>query len=226
MRNIFNEGIIRGKYLENDYYLDLIRNEHQIILDNNIVIELICKEKIRAFLIIKKYNRKLYLQSHQYDIISKKELGFYEQCHDIILKNYINIETELSFFTKLRYEKKCDLLEIKILNILNDNERKYEIKKINLKGSLIHLDENINIGMTSNNIYLYDNLFNIVKTLLSNEKGDNFYDCFKINKNTFIYSYERENNLYVASILDYELNSFLIRNCGNLCYKYLEKKRY
>ena len=70
MRNILNEGILRGKYLENNNYLDLINNYNQIILNNNFVVELE-KETIRTFLNIKKYNRKLYLQSPEYKIISQ-----------------------------------------------------------------------------------------------------------------------------------------------------------
>ena len=227
MRIIFNEGIIRGKYLENNNYLDLIRNKNQIILNNNFVVEL--KSEEETFLNIKKYNRKLNLQSFEYEIISQKNIGYYDIC-DIILNNYNDIEKDFSFFAKLeeKSSKNIDYFLIKILNIFNNNERKYEIKKLNIKGNLLHLNDNINIVIANKYIYLYDDLFNEIKILLSNNKGEKSYFCegFKINKNTFTYSYSCEyNKLYVASIFDYGLDEFLIHNCGKICLNYFEKKK-
>ena len=229
IRNIFNEGILRGKYLENNNYLDLIINNNQIILNNNFVVELESKETTGTFLNIKKYNRKLFLKGYEYEIISQKNIGYYK-IYNIILNNYNDIEKDFSFFAKLEDigAKLIDYFLIKILNIFNNNERKYEIKKLNIKGNLLHLNDNINIVIANKYIYLYDDLFNEIKILLSNNKGEKSYFCegFKINKNTFTYSYSCEyNKLYVASIFDYGLDEFLIHNCGKICLNYFEKKK-
>lgn len=227
MRNIFNEGILKGKYIENKNYFNIIQykfNPNTIFINEDFYVEILLNEKFTYCNIFQK-NNKLYLKNNndQIKCISRKYIGHYEYCEDVIFKDYNRINNEFSFFTILKNRIKKDLLEIKIKLNIFDNNIEYEIKTINIiLNGLIHLDENKNIVFTNKEIILYDNLFNLIKILT--KKNYDIYSWFKIDENTISYSFYDYCNLYIASIDDFnDINEYFIPNCGGICIGYLKK---
>ena len=233
MRDIFNKQIIRGKYLETPNLLNIIDKfgENIININKNNFINL--KEESKGYyrdivLKIIKNNSDLYIDEFKYDIMCKINLKEYFK--KIIIKNNNQIEKEFTF-----YYISIDsyLIEVKILNILDNNKRQFIKNNIELDESikgLIFLEENKNIILNdSGRISLYDNSFNKIKILESMEINRYFYffeSYLKINKNTFVFSNRRPDIVYVA-VIDFnnELTKFIIPKCGFIFIKYLEKKK-
>ena len=71
---------------------------------------------------------------------------------------------------------------------------------------------------------MYDDLFNKIK-ILDNISPSIFNDYFKIDENIFVYSTELKNNIYIATIENYELNKFVIRNGGYSFINFFKKKK-
>ena len=235
IKNILKEGIQQGKYLENLNISNIIKKlgMHIIPLKEKYFIKIIREtEKISTTLQIIKDNSDKYLKELKYNILSEKSFNYH--FNRIILKNNINFEKELLLYA-IQYRKAYqgineNLFEVKILNILDKNKIKYEIKQIFFNEKmfifgLISLDINKNIIFKINGeIYLYDDLFNKIK-ILDNLSPLKFNDYFKIDENIFVYSTELKNNIYIATIENYELNKYVIRNGGYSFINFFKKKK-
>ena len=155
IKNILKEGIQQGKYLENLNISNIIKKlgMHIIPLKEKYFIKIIREtEKISTTLQIIKDNSDKYLKELKYNILSEKSFGC--QFSQFILKNNINFEKELLLYA-IQYRKAYqgineNLFEVKILNILDKNKIKYEIKQLFFNEKmfnfgLISLDINKNI---------------------------------------------------------------------------------
>ena len=230
MRNIFNEGIQRGKYLENLNLLNVIKKFgiNIIPLNKNYFINIL-KDDYKHWTILQiiKDNSDKYLKELKYNILSEKSFNF--SFDKIFIKNNINIDEELLFYT-IDNIFKDNLLEVKILNVLDKDKIKYETKEIFFNKTifiygLIFLDINKNIIFDEKGeISLYDDLFNKIKKLDSISISNDF-KYLKINENTFVYTTGIKNDIYVASIDNNEFNKYEIQNCGNIFINYFQKKK-
>ena len=233
MKNIFNEAIQARKYLENTNLLSIIKkfginiipinSNHFIRIDNNF-------DQNSAKLEIIKDNSDKYFKELKYNILSEKSFNY--TFDKVVLKNNKNYEKEFVFYVILfnnSYIMKTNLFEVKILNILDNNKIKYEIKQIfidrnKLVSGLIFMENNkIIIFERFGEIYLYNNSFNKIKLL--DDQSETITSYFKINENIFVYSNQLNDTIYVGLLDNNELNKYPIQKCGNIFINYFEKKK-
>ena len=237
IKEIINEGIQQGKYLENPNILNIVKKlENNIIpLNQNHFVQFDKNLKNNSTkLEIIKDNSDKYLKEFKINILSEKSFNFLFD--EVILKINKNNEKEFSFyvinhiyFGEIHNED--HLYEVKILNILDNNKTEYEIKQIVFKEKilfipgLIVLDNNKNIIFTKiGEISLYDDLFNKIE-VLDNISPSNISDYLKINGNIFVYSTETNNTIYVVTCENHEFYKHVIQKCGNKFINYFENKK-
>ena len=237
IKEIINEGIQQGKYLENPNILNIVKKlENNIIpLNQNHFVQFDKNLKNNSTKVeIIKDNSDKYLKEFKINILSEKSFNFLFD--EVILKINKNNEKEFSFyvinhiyFGEIHNED--HLYEVKILNILDNNKTEYEIKQIVFKEKilfipgLIVLDNNKNIIFTKiGEISLYDDLFNKIE-VLDNISPSNISDYLKINGNIFVYSTEINNTIYVVTCENHEFYKHVIQKCGNIFINYFEKKK-
>jgi hypothetical protein len=224
LKNIFEEVIEKGKFIENKYYSNAVQklNLKLIPLNDDYFIHFDNNEK---YLSVIKETSKPNSPKFEYKILfRRKDQSINDK---IIIKNFDSNTKDLTFFFVSIFDHKKELYEMKINN-LSDYQDKAIINQINVNNkfeNFIILSEQNYIISDFYNIYLYDNLFKKNKIIESIMLG-RIIDLFKINENSFVYSNNYDTNSYFMTNIDNDLiGKIPINKCGEYFIKYFEKEK-
>ena len=221
--DIFELMFEKGKYIENQNIKNILK-EKIIPIDEKYFMK-IDKHKL---IILEKSLLELNLKKYKLDNIFERSMYF--NIDKIELKANENIKKRLSLYLLVypqgfqHFNQKTKLYEITIENLCDFNIK--EVAEFDKSINLFVLSENKYIIDDYKNIFLYDESFKSPE-LISNEISG-IIEFLKIDSNTFIYSSRKsyfEIEIFLANIIDNNININKINNCGDSLIYFSEKNK-